>query len=239
MDEIDEEFEPWDAEAASISSDKAMSPLDQLQRYQHMARKVFPYLDPYETSVLIQILDRITGWRKTEARFSADALFVGDKMYGGLARTMDRSRMMKALRSLQARGLIRRRAQPNSRIRIYWVNTSPDILSLERTAPSLRKSAKTASARRQAIVSNRDDVVQQAHHIVSANDIGRSEGDTGEGYQENDILHRNLENFTHPEPGAPDARPPERIAEREDYALPAALRPRPDIKPPARRRTSN
>lgn len=231
----DDELSPWEEVNEALSPDQSMSVLDQLQFYQHMARKVFPYLDPYETAVLVQIVDRITGWKKREAKFSADALFVGDRMYGGIARTMDRSRMMKALRSLERRGLIRRRPQPNSRIRVYWVNTSPDFGALEASAPNLRKSAARAGSRRRQMISNGDQVVSQADGMVSAGDVHGSESDTGEPYPDNCIRDYNHENTTHPKPSASGARSQSDLEKQNVY--PAEVR-RPDVTPRSRRRNS-
>jgi hypothetical protein len=234
VSEYDEdEPAPWEEVGNAISPDPSMSVLDQLKFYQYMARKVFPYLDPYETVVLVQIVDRITGWKKREARFSADALFVGDRLYDGIARTMDRSRMMKALRSLEARGLIRRRPQPNSRIRVYWVNPSPDIDVLKGSAPDLRKSAARAGLSRGQIISNRDYVVSPVNSRVSREDTHVSERDTGEPYLENGIIDYNLDNTTHPEPSAPGARS---CNDLEEEKVPSAGVDRPDVNPRPRRR---
>lgn len=233
----DDPIYEWDDERDAIAPDQSMSVLQQLQLYQHMARYVYPYLDAYETSALVQILDRVTGWRKHEARFSADALFAGDRMYGGIARTMDRSRMMKALRSLERRDLIRRRPSEGSRIRIYWVNPNPDISSLQLSAPALRKSAARVGSRRRLRVSSGDNPVHQADYLASHGDTRISESDTGERYLENGIREGNIENGTRPEPAAPDARSPEDFSQLKARSLAQARgKVRPEVNPRPRSR---
>lgn len=213
--------------------DEEMFPLEQLQMYQHVVRRVLPFLDPYEGAVFVQILDRTIGWKKHAAVFSADALFAGDSMYGGLARLMDRSRMMKALRSLETRGLIGRVRREHSRIRLFCVNPHVDADTLQQSAPARRKSIVRAEERRRRMVSQRDHVVSPQHEMASREDPSISHDDTGEVYRDNAIREDNLENSTHPEPSAPGARSPLDIS----IEIQRSVR-RPDVTPRPRRRTS-
>jgi hypothetical protein len=189
-----------------ILPDTEMSVLDQLQRYQHVTRRILPYLDVYEGATFLQIFDRTIGWRKHAAAFSSDALYAGDSMYGGLGRTMDRSRMMKALRSLENKGLIARYKQEHSRVRIFAIYLDVDLEALRTEAPAIRKSVLPAKQRRARWVSPGDSVVRVTDPHIAEGDIDISQNDTGEEYRENNIFYSNLENHRHPELSAPGAR---------------------------------
>lgn len=201
----DDDIAPWDDDYAATRPVKGMGILDQLQLYQHMVRRICPFLDAYETTVLTQIVDRITGWQKREAVFRADALYAGDKMYGGIARAMDRSRMMKALRTLELRGVITRRRQRYSKVRIYCVNFDVDLSALEATARPVSLSVER-SRRREDLVSPEDLVVSNPDLLGSREDHDVSGEGTREGYRENRIENEVSENTTHPAPSAPGAR---------------------------------
>lgn len=220
----------------STAADPNMSVLDQIKVYQHMARRVYPYLDVYEIAVLGQIVDRITGWKKDAAKFSAQKLYVGDTMYGGLARAMDWAKMMETLRSLENRNVIARLKQRDSRIRIYWVNPEPDLDLLRATAPPLRKSGQRIKLQLEGIVANGDNVVANADGSVASSDFDVAEGDTREGYRENGIINCNLENTTHPEPSAPGARSLSDFSEAAERPAQARGVARPEIRPRTRRR---
>jgi hypothetical protein len=123
--------------------DEDMKPLDQLKKYQFILRKVIPLLDAYEATALMQIVDRTIGWKKHEALFEGQSMYAGDKLYGGISRSMHRSRMLKALTSMEERNLIsRRRAYRDDPRKVYRVNFDVDLVELERSAKPKSKSAK-------------------------------------------------------------------------------------------------
>jgi hypothetical protein len=224
VDEEEDDIVPWDDERASISPIDDMSPFDQLILYQQFVRKIAPLLDAYETAVLLQIIDRITGWKKVEARFSAEKLYQGDSVYGGLQRTMHYTKMFRALRSLEKRQVIRRRRQQyGSEVRIYRVNFNVGLTALEGSAPKLRKGRTAHKSRRSfrdlddqndpiARSQHRDGVVANSNHPVSFPDCtvanGDAEvvhGDPRERYLDNNIRELNLENTPQPVPAVPAA----------------------------------
>lgn len=131
-----------DDESKETKPDPEMQVLDQLKKYQFIIREVLPLLDAYEATVLIQIVDRTTGWKKHEALFQGQSLFAGDRLYGGISRSMHRSRMNKALAAMEKRNLIRRRRAFNDDPRkIYRVNYNIDLQELERSARPRSPSA--------------------------------------------------------------------------------------------------
>lgn len=190
---MNDNTDPWDNEIKATSPDPEMTPLDQLKLYQKAIRTIVPFLDAFESAVLLQIIDRITGWKKHEARFSAAALYAGDRMYGGLSRTMDRSRMMKALRSLEDRQLIGRKADPaGSQAKIYWVNFDVENAELAHTARPISKSAQR-SGRGQYMASIGGQPVQNMDGLGAVGGRLVSSRDTIEGYQEKGIGERNTD----------------------------------------------
>ncbi len=122
--------------------DDKMKPLDQLKKYQFIIRKVIPFLDAYEATVLMQIVDRTTGWKKHEALFEGQSMYAGDTVYGGISRTMHRSRMHKALATMEERNLIsRRKGYRDDPRKVYSINYAVDLEELERSAKPKSKSA--------------------------------------------------------------------------------------------------
>lgn len=209
--------------------------LEQVRGYQFAIRCLCPFLDPYETAVLLQIVDRINGWQKLEAHINAEKLFNGDRMYGGIARVMHRSRMMKALRSLEARGVIRRRPQSNgSPVKIYMVNFHVDLAALEASAPKLR--APRPIPEREKRSPSETTPVQMVHHKVSSGDGAVSHQDPRERYEEKSNIEDNQEN-RQPKLSASAARSPSKIKIRK-IVRPAQARsgPRYEINPRPRRR---
>lgn len=232
-DEFGGDVQPWDDDYEATRPDREMSVLHQLQLYQQMVRRIFPYLDTYETTVLIQIVDRITGWKKREAIFRADALYAGDKMYGGIARAMDRSRMMKALRTLEARGVITRRPQRYGKVRVYGVNFDVDLTELARTARAVSGSV-TRTRSWKGRVSSGDGPVSPVNSLHSTDDHNGSQEGTRESYEENDRIVIN-EN-THPTPSASGARLHEEISEQGAVRAEHARLERSELQPPPRTR---
>lgn len=234
----EEDFYDWEEHEDDrlATAPVPMSALEQLQKYQLVIRKICPFLDPYETTVLMQILDRITGWKKLEAYVNTDKLLNGDAMWGGIARAMHRSRMSKALATLEERGVIRRRSPRNrGQVKIYRVNLDVDLSGLEASGPKLR-AARPANERRN-VVSEGDLVVSQVYSTVSSGEIVVSSEDPREGYGEKNNLDSNQDNSRHPKPTASDARSPEEVKGRK-LVRPARARPGPryEINPRARRR---
>lgn len=183
--------------------DDQMTPLDQLIRYQFAIRKICPLLDTYESNVLMQIVDRTTGWRRHAAWFGVDTLHSGDRLYGGLERQLHRSRLMKALASLERRGVIRRIYQRHYKTKIFRVNYEVDLERLQSTAPPMRKSRSVSGG--DLMVSIGDQPVQEVHPLVSNEDIPVSNGDPIEGYLQNSIRIRNSDRRQQLAPSAPIA----------------------------------
>lgn len=202
-----DDLEPWD-EDYEATRPTDMKFTEQLRRYQVANRDIAPLLDAYEIVVFTQIVDRTAGWKKERAIFSATALYEGDRRYGGIARSMHWSRMMKALRSLEDRGVIVRHRRVDTRIRIYRVNYDVDLRKLAATAPSLRKpgTGYTSSRHRAEALSSTETTPSQiVHGIVSVDDDTVAHEDTREGY--NRTQHRNLDKGQ-PVPSEPTAGNP-------------------------------
>lgn len=140
-----DELEPWEERYEDVQPDEAMTPLEQLKKYQYVIRKIMPLCDAYEAAVLIQILDRTIGWRKHKAAFTPRSFYGGDRLYGGLSRLMHRSKFFAAINSLQERGVINREEIAQSPRRVFSINFDVD---LERLTASAKP--KSASANRRA-----------------------------------------------------------------------------------------
>lgn len=171
-------------------TDEDMSPLEQLMRYQFVIRKICPYLDPYEIAALMQIVDRVTGWRRHQTYFGNDKLHSGDQMWGGLSRTMHWTRMMKALRSLEDRGVISRIRQKYYDTRIFRVNYNLDLEKLTASAPEPRRErnrdrGKNQPAKGEFPVSEEDRWVRVGDLVVSNGDHTVSLEDRTETYPDN------------------------------------------------------
>lgn len=210
-----------EVERASCQPHEDMTVLDQLQVYQLINRTFAPLLEAYEIVVLNQILDRTIGWRKHKAIFTAQRLYEGDTVYGGLERTMHRSKMMSALKRLEDRGLIRREVVAGGTLaKAYSINFGINLQTLERLAPAKRKSYKrgvsiyisssdnehldtneTASNH----VVNRDNIVSPADYLVSIEDKQISIGDPREEYREKGISLKNTIRTARSVPAEPTA----------------------------------
>lgn len=137
-----DDLELRDEDFEGTEPDAAMAILEQLQKYQFVIRKIIPLCDAYEAAVLIQIVDRTTGWKKHKAAFTPKSLYGGDRLYGGISRSMHRSRFHKALASLEARGIISRAEleYPSSQ-RVFCINYAVDLEALAQTAKPKSHSA--------------------------------------------------------------------------------------------------
>lgn len=232
-------LDPLTYDGAATAPVEDMQVLHQLQHYQYAIRYIFPFLDAYEASVLIQIIDRITGWKKRAAHFSSDALYAGDRMYGGLGRTMDRSRMMKALRSLEERGVIARRRARYGRVRIFEINYDVDQSLLAASARPLSKSVQSVQERR--MLSRGDNAVPVEDPKISRGEYDVSQIDTGEVYRENGIMEGTIENWPSAVPAAPASAGDKTIRSttgEEGPEVQAPPDPRQDVDPPRRYRRS-
>jgi len=108
--------------------------------YQKVMREWSPYLDPFELAVVMQIVDRTIGWGVREARFTTNSMLNGDAVYSGLK--MGRAKLFKALASLEARGIVRRRPcphKPDHRIFSINMDWAPDVTL---TAPKRLKGVQ-------------------------------------------------------------------------------------------------
>jgi|GEM_PF-2265946 len=93
------------------------------EAYQIVLRRYAHYLTAVEFAVLMQIVDRTAGWGKLEASFTLIALREGDDYYSGIAEAVSRPSMFRALASLEAKGIIKRRLDARNRDkRHYSVN---------------------------------------------------------------------------------------------------------------------
>ena len=149
---------------------------------------------------------------------------------------MHRSRMMKALETLETRGVIRRRPQRYAaRVKIYRINWDVDLTGLEASAPRLRASRPAPD--RRDMVSGGDEPVSVAHSTVSTGEIAVSLQDPRERYEEKSNLDSNQENTRQPKLAASAARSPDEEEVRK-IVRPAQARPgpRPEISPRSRRR---
>lgn len=137
-----DELEPNYDDGPRGRVDDEMKPLDQLKKYQFVIRKILPFLDAYEATALIQIVDRTTGWKKHEAIFMAQSLYAGDQLYGGISRSMHKSRMNKALASMEQRNLIsREKGYQDDPRKYYRVNYDVNLAELERSSKPRSASA--------------------------------------------------------------------------------------------------
>lgn len=212
----------------SDTNEDGFSPiLWQLQQYQMVIRKWDRYLDPYEYKVLMQLLDRTTGWQKDRATFRTSVILNGDKMYTGLGETMHRSKLMKVLRRLEGRGFILRRVDSRKpHLKSYQVNLgwTPELEA------ELRELCDES-------VADGDGIVSHADTLVSPGDFDVSDGDPRETYRDDTILTGNQENVigAAPRPSASAHR-----AIRENEGSSGETEPRTGrarmINPPLRRR---
>ena len=209
-------------ERASYEACEDLTPLDQLKFYQLVNRKFAPLLEAYEVAVLSQILDRTIGWRKRKAIFTAQRLYEGDTVYGGLERTMHRSKMMSALKRLVACGLVKREIVTRGMVaKAYSINFEIDIEELRLLAPTKRKSYKRGpsiypsntdvehnDAKNDAAkhVANKDKPVPQMHLSVSIEDINNANEDPREGYQKKHISIKNTIRIARTVPAEPTSQ---------------------------------
>ena len=80
-----------------------------LQQYQKVIRKWAGALTLIEFAVLVQILDRTVGWQKTRRTITIGGILNGGRLYVGIGQAVKRSSVLKALRSLENKGIIIRR----------------------------------------------------------------------------------------------------------------------------------
>lgn len=227
------------SEVPSCRPDKDMGSLDQLQAYQFALRYICPLLDPYESAILMQIIDRTAGWKKHAAYFSAERLLWGDNLYGGISRQMHRSKLMKALASLEQRRVISRLDQEYHQQKIYRVNYDVDLDLLTASAPKPRKRKPVSNrdkpvSNRDWPVSNGDQPVHETDQNVSSGDVGVSQGDPREGYTQNSIIenkNKTRQRLAPPDPIA--ARSPDQLSDFDTGARQPMVNPR-----PRRRKTS-
>lgn len=160
----------------------------QLQQYQHVIRNWDRHLDPYEFKVIMQILDRTIGWKKNKATFRPSRMLEGDTKYGGFGRTISRSKLMKVLSSLEERGMIARRWDPQRPgLKSYSVN-----LKWEPQAGDQRSSTGDATnqqpERSPEGVSVRHRGVRQTDRHEFPGDFDVSNRDPEESYRDNAII---------------------------------------------------
>lgn len=137
---------------ACVSQVVSLSPIETGQSnltvvsaMQRIVREWMPYLSANEFAVLIQLVDRTIGWRKTRATFSLNRVLDGDKAYGGISAMVSRRSLFRALASLEEKGMIARHKHPEGKqIRVYSVNMgwSPMSLNLPKR---LRAAAQTSA----------------------------------------------------------------------------------------------
>lgn len=247
---MDDEYNEYgEIKWASCQPDENMTPLDQLQAYQLVNRNFMPFLEAYEAAVLIQILDRTIGWRKWKAIFSAQRLYEGDTVYGGLERTMHRSKMMSALKRLEDRGIVKREVVAGGMVaKAYSINFEIDLDELERSAPSKRKSYKRGSSiyfsepdceetnanfSPPEPVANGDNIVSLADPSVSNEDLYRPNEDPREEYLEKRISSKNTIRMARPVPAEPSTLLEENFSKQESIVQVSGSTA---VNPPPRKR---
>lgn len=106
----------------SFKAEREQSVLWALQQYQKVIRHWIHDLTAIEFTVLMQILDRTVGWQKTRYRITLSNLLQGGPHYDGVENAVKRASLMKALRSLEAKGMISREARPYDVSKDYVIN---------------------------------------------------------------------------------------------------------------------
>ena len=127
----------------------AVTELSSVQVYQRAIRVWSGHLDPFELALVLQIIDRTLGWKKTRIAISTTRFLQGDKAYSGLK--MGRTKMFEALSSLETKGIIARHPHPEGKeIKVYSVNIgwSPDMLNIPKRLQNQSASRTTQSAQR-------------------------------------------------------------------------------------------
>lgn len=106
-----------------------------LQQYQKVTRLWVGSLSAIEYTVLMQILDRTVGWQRESQDLTIRGLLEGGRHYRGIGNAVRKASLMKALRSLEDRGIIRRRPSLHfGRVRNYVINL--DWTPPARSSPS-------------------------------------------------------------------------------------------------------
>lgn len=99
-----------------------------IESYQRAVRHVSAHLSPVEFLVLMHILDRTVGWGVRETSFTGRAARSGDSIYDGMS--ISRRTWFRALASLEAKGIIRRRVDarfPDKRHYSVNLEWGPDM----------------------------------------------------------------------------------------------------------------
>lgn len=78
-------------------------------------------LTAVEFTVLMQIVDRTVGWQKTDRTIGIPNMLNGGRLYSGIGNAVKRAALMKALRSLEDRGIIERHPT-DYRLKHYVIN---------------------------------------------------------------------------------------------------------------------
>lgn len=95
--------------------------VERLQFFQTLSRHWRRYLTPSELSLALYIVDRSIGWGKPSFSACVDNILYGNKEFAGLG--MSRRSYFRAVKSLQAKGMIVRRGsreRTSFRINMGW-----------------------------------------------------------------------------------------------------------------------
>ncbi|MCW3837082.1 hypothetical protein ACFQ1E_13015 [Sphingomonas canadensis] len=94
-----------------------------LQQYQKVIRHWMRELTAIEFTVLMQILDRTVGWQRMNRTIGIPNILSGGRHYAGIGHAVKKASLMKALRSLEDKGIIERRRSPvHSQMKDYLIN---------------------------------------------------------------------------------------------------------------------
>jgi hypothetical protein len=102
-----------------------------LETYQRGLREWSGYLTGNEIAITELLIDRTIGWGRREAYFTIRALIAGDSVYSGLL--ISRRTCFRVLSSLETKGLIRRRKDPNVPDRVHFtvnLDWKPDMVAV-------------------------------------------------------------------------------------------------------------